>query len=818
MGTLRRDLRYAIRILRRNPVFTSVAVVTLALGIGLNTAVFSAVEALLLRPLPGARAPDRLVQLYRAHVDFAFGANSIPHVRDLGARATDVFEGVAAWNFVPINFSAGGRTERIVGQMVSASFFDVMGARLARGRGFLPEEDRQPGAHQVAVISDAAWRGMFGGDPAIIGREMILNGRSYEIVGVTEPAFKGAVAVVQPAMWVPLMQIDQIMPGGLARLDDRGWSFLQVHARLADGVTVAQARERMAALTAQLAEEHPTHYTEWAISLIPQSEAGMNPAWREAQVALSTVIMGVVLMLLLIACVNVANLFLARARDRWREMAVRLSLGAERSRLIRQLMTESLVFSLAAGTLGLALAWSVIRILNGISLPIDIPITPDLRLNVPVLLFAFGISIVTGLLFGLVPALQATRPSLIPALKGEAPAGDAGGRGRSRSRMSRTLVVAQIALSLVLLVAAGLFLRNLRAATEIETGFESGHLLLASVDPALQGYDRARTEDFYARLLGRLRVLPGVSAAGLGEIVPLGLGSQQRGVSIPGYTPRPDENMSLDYNIVGPGYFEAMGIPILRGRAFTERDDSTASSAIIINERFAERYLGDGDVLYRIVRVSGRQHFVIGVVPDGKYRSLGEDPLPFYYLSQSQWWQSAMTIHVRTAGDPAAVAPLLRAEVRALDPDLPLADVSTMTSYLGIALLPARLAGTVLSAFGALGLVLAAVGIYGVMAYGVAQRRREIGIRVAIGARGGQVVRLVMRQGMTMVAIGAVVGLAGAFAAWRLVRGMLYGATGPDAMTFIVVPTVLITVALVAIWIPARRAARIDPVIALKSE
>ncbi|HUF27457.1 MAG TPA: ABC transporter permease [Gemmatimonadaceae bacterium] len=811
-GNLWRDLRFAARLLLRNPVFSSVAVLTLALGIGLNTAVFSAIEAMLLRPLPAVPEPDRLVQVYRSHPQFEFGANSVPHFNDLRERTGDVFEGATAWRFVPVNLSSDGRTERILGQMVSADFFRVMRAPMSHGRGFLPHEDTGPGGHQVAVLGHSAWRSMFAGDSQIVGREITLNGRNYQIVGVAGRDFRGPIALVEPVLWVPLMQIDHFQPGTLARLEQRGTSFLNVVARLRPDVTIEQARDRMRALTVQLGEEHPGHYDEWGITLVPQSDAGINPQWRGAQVGLSGVLMAVVVMLLLIACVNVANLFLARASQRAREMAVRLSLGAGRRQLVRQLLTESVLFALIAGAAGLLLARAVIGALNGVHLPIDIPLTLDLRLSAPVLGFTLGLSLITGLVFGLVPALQATSSSLVPALKGEAPAGG------SRSRASRVLVVAQMSLSLVLLVAAGLFLRNLQTATQIDTGFDSEGLLLATVDPGLQGYDRTRAETFYATLASRLSSLPGVRAVGFAEMVPLGIGSQQRGVEIPGYTPAPQENMSIDYNIIGPGYFEAMGILLRRGRGFTARDDAEAARAIVINERFAERFWPGEDALGRTVRVGARDHAVIGITPTGKYRSLGEPPRPYYYLAQAQFWNFEMTMHLRTAGDPSALVPAVRAEVRVLDPDLPLTDVRTMTDFLGIALLPARLAGTVLAVFGLLGLVLAAVGMYGVMAYGVAQRTHEIGIRIAIGAAGRQVVRLVMRQGLTLVAIGAALGLAGALGAWRVVRGLLYGPSGPDLVTFVGVPVLLIAVAAFAIWIPARRAAMIDPMVALRSE
>jgi predicted permease len=811
-GNLWRDVRYAARQLARNRLFSAVAILTLALGIGLNTAVFSAVHGLLFRPLPGVVEPDRLVQVYRSHPAIGYGSNSIPHFHDVRERSGDVFAGVAAWRFVPVHVSADGRTERVMGQIVSAEFFEVLGAPLALGRGFLPEDDVAPGAHPVAVLGNGAWRTMFGGDPAVVGRTVVLNGRSYEIVGVAGAGFRGPIAVIEPTLWVPLMQLDHFMPGTLDRFEDRGNSFLLSFARLQPGVTVEQARARMQALVAELREEFPGSYDEQGIHLVPQAEAGINPQWRGAQRALSAVMMAVVAVLLLIACVNVANLMLARARQRSREMAVRLSLGASRAQLVRQLLTESLLLALVSGAASLLLARLVIGVLNDVRVPFEFPLSLDLQLSAPVLVFTFALSVLTGLVFGLVPALQATSPALVPALKGESMPGG------SRSRATRTLVVAQMALSLVLLIAAGLFVRSLATAVQIEKGFDETNLLIAAVDPGLQGYDRPRAEAFYATLADRLRAHPAVHSVGYAEMVPLGIGDQQRGVAIPGHVPATGENMSFDYNIVTPGYFETMGISPLRGRVFTDRDDANGARVLVINERFADRFWPGTDPIGRTVVVTGQEHTVIGVVPTGRYRSLGEAPLPYYYLPQAQWWNWAMIVHVRTAGDPAAFAPTLRGEVRALDPDLPLADVRTMTESLGFVLLPARLAGIVLAAFGLLGLLLAALGMYGVMAYTVAQRTREIGIRMAVGAAHAQVIGALMRQGLALVAIGAGLGLVGGWGVWHLVRGMLHGATAPDVVTFTGVPLLLVAVAALAIWIPARRAALVDPVVALRTE
>jgi predicted permease len=442
----------------------------------------------------------------------------------------------------------------------------------------------------------------------------------------------------------------------------------------------------------------------------------------------------------------------------------------------------------------------------------DINFRPDLSISPPVLLFTFGVTLVTGLLFGLAPALQATRPSLVPALKGEEAAGE------SRSRATRTLVVAQVSLSIVLLVSAGLFLRNLKAATTVPKGFDSDHLLIAGLDPGLQGYSRARAEEFYRRLTAQLAANPDVGAVGFTSTIPLGLGESDSGVRIPGYTPAQNENMSIQNASVTPGYFAAMGIPLRAGRDFRAQDDSAQPGAVVVNEQFVHRFWPSQDPLGKTVHVHGRDFTVVGVVPTGKYQRLGEEPTAFMYFSEAQQWNYGMTVAIRTRGAPTAVVPALRTAVAALDPDLPLGNVRTMESHLGIALLPARLTGWVLGIFGLLGLLLASVGIYGVMAYSVSQRTREIGIRMAIGAAGGEVTRLLMRQGMALVLLGTGVGLAGAAAATLAIRGQLYGGSGFDPVTFVAVPAVLLTVALAAIWIPAKRAAALDPVLALRQE
>jgi predicted permease len=805
------DLRYAWRMVRKSPLFTAIVVLTLALGIGLNTAVYAAVEALVLRPLPGVRAPEQLVQVYRTWPGLDYGSTSIPHYLDVRDRSADVFDGAALWAFTTLNVTAAGQPQRVFGQLVSANFFSVLGVIPAQGRFFVPDEDEGLGGHPVAVLSHLGWQATFGGDPAIVGKDVLLNGRNYQVVGIAPPEFNGAMAMVSPVLWAPMTQIDELQARTVSAYETRGNNSMNIIARVRPGVSVEQVQQRMTAINEELKAEYPSLYERSGMRVVRQEDAGLHPTMRDAQVGLSAAVMAVVAILLLIACVNVANLFLARARDRAREMAIRLALGAKRWTLVRQLLVESLLYAALAGGVGLLLAVWVIRLANGISLPMDIVFQPNLALNAPVLAFAFAVSVVTGVAFGLVPALQATRPSLIPALKGEAPAGG------SRSRVVRGLIVAQMALSIVLLVCAGLFLTNLQSATAIDKGFVSDGLLMAEFDPSMQGYNRAATMDFYRRLTERLEASPQVVGVGRIDNVPLGLNNSDRGVTVPGYTPTENERMSIRYSTVSPGYFETMGIPVT-GRGFTAEDDSAAVRRLVVNARFAERFWPDQDPIGRTVRTAGRDFTVIGVVPTGKYERLGEPPTEYMFFAQEQLFGSAMHVIVRTSGDPTALMPVLRAEVQALDPNLPVANLRTMESHLGIALLPARITGVALGVFGLLGLLLASVGMYGVMAYSVSQRTREIGIRMAIGAAARDVVQLVMRQGLTLVIIGLGIGLAGALGASRLLRAVLYGEQTFDVITFTLVPLVLLGVAALATWIPARRAALVDPAITLRAD
>lgn len=812
MPSLAREIRLAFRLLLRQPMFTAIVVVTLSLGIGLNTAVFSAIDTLLLRPLPGVRNADELVQLYRSWPGYLYGSNSIPHFQDVRRGTREVFTDVAAWAFLPMNLSVGGKPTGIMGQVVSANYFSVMGVSAALGRTFVAAEDSGRKAHPIVVLSHYGWVKFLGADPNVVGKSVILDGQSYQIVGVTPEGFRGGLTVVNPVLWAPMVQADHLNPEG-RWWDSRGNNSFQVLGRLKPGMTIARAGQRTTALTSELRQIYPDDYQNGGIHLVLQSEAGIHPMFKGAQLGLSAVVMGVVLLLLLLACVNVANLMLARARDRAREMAVRLSLGAERRVLIRQLLIESILLSGLAGAAGLVVALWAMGITNRViaGIPSEITVSPDLTISPTVLIFTLGISLLTGIAFGLAPALQATRPSLVPALKGEAPA------GTSRSRMSRGLVVAQVALSIVLLISAGLFLRNLQTATSVDKGFQAEHMMTGFVTAGVQGYSRPRAEDFYRRLRERVEAIPGVKGVTYTNRLPLSLSGSDWGVDVPGYTPGPNESMSIDVAIITPGYFDVAGVPLLKGRGFTQQDDSAAAPAVVVNQRFAERFWPGQDPIGRTVRLGGKDHAVIGLTTTGKYRSVGESPTAFMYLAQAQHWTADMIIQVRTAGDPERVAGFLRQEVAALDPDLPISSVMTMNGRLAVALLPARLAATVLGVFGLLGLVLASLGVYGVMSHTVAQRSREIGIRMAIGAAGSAVVGLLLRDGLRLVVAGVAIGMAAALVGSRVLSGVLYG-TSLDAVTFVSVPLVLGLVAVVAIWIPARRAAGVNPVVVLRQE
>jgi predicted permease len=822
IADLWQDMRYGARTLLKQPGFTAVAILTLALGIGANGAIFSLVNALLLRPLPVDK-PDQLAAVYTADYSSGdFGGSSYPDYIDFRDR-NQSFSGLVSYEPGPFSLNVDGTNERAFGEIVSGNYFSTLGVKLALGRGFLPEEDKTPGAHPVVVISHKLWQARYGGDPAVVGRSLKLNGYPFVIVGVAAQGFSGMIRGFGGDLWVPSMMMEQVAPGNHS-LTERGNRSILLLGRFKPGVTLDQAQAEFRLIGEQLFKDWPKNWTNIrnqprAITLLPESQSRVMPGFRLPLLIFTALLMTVVGLVLLIACANVANLLLARAATRRREIAIRLALGAGRWRLVRQLLTESVMLALLGGVVGLLVARFGVNMLTALKPPTEFPIVIDLSADWRVFGFTFGVSLLTGILFGLAPALAASRPDLVAALKDEMGAGV-----MRRGRLRAALVIIQVALSLLLLIGSGLFLRSLRNAGAIDPGFDADNLLSMSMDLRLQGYAEAAGRNFSGAALDRIRALPGVESASMTEYLPLGLGGSRRGITIEGYKAQPGESTEVGSVTVAPGYIETLRIPMIRGRAFNEQDRVGAPGVVMINESFARRYWPGQNPIGKRIRMGFGENNdspyleVVGVVKDGKYVTLGEEATPFFYLNLAQRYESAPTLIVRTRGNPLDQLTPIRNEIAALDKNLPLYDVKTMRQHLGLALLPARLAGSVLGVFGLVALILAAAGIYGVMAYSVAQRTREIGVRMAMGAQARDVLRLVIWQGAKLTLIGVGIGLGGAFALTRVMTSLLYGVSATDPMTFAGITTVLMTVALLACWVPARRATKVDPLVALRWE
>jgi putative ABC transport system permease protein len=818
MDGLRHDLRQAARLLVKHPGFTAVAVMSLALGIGANTAIFSLVNALLLRPMSVPR-PQEIVSVFTS--DFsgpAYGASSYPDYLDF--RRVDALSGLAAWAPTPVALAQGGASQRMFAEAVTANYFDMLGVRPVLGRGFVPEEDSGP--HAVVVIAHGVWQRVFGGDPGVIGRSVTLNGTPFQIVGVAPPDYVGAMRGLAMDLWIPL-SMQEVARTGRSGLTSRGNRGIMLIGRLRPGADIRSAQARFDALAGELKRAFPQNWTDVQqrgrrITVVSEAGGRVFPEFRGPVLGFMALLMTVVGLVLLIACANLANLLLARASARRREIGIRLALGAGRWALIRQLLAESVLLSLLGGAAGaVGAAWTA-DVLSTFRPPLPVPVVLDLALDLRVLAFALAVSIATGVLFGLAPALAATRTDVVSALKDD---GAATGTGPQRSRLRNALVVGQVSVALLLLVASGLFVRSLRNAHAIDPGFEAGGLAMASVDLVLGGYKEDAGRAFYVRALEETRALPGVVAATFVKDAPLGLGGSRRGVSIEGYTPRPNEDMEVALTSVGPGFFATMRIALRRGRTFTERDAAGRPLVAVVNETFVRQYWNGQEAIGRRLRLRGPQGppaEVVGVVRDGKYRTLGEDPRPFVYLPLLQDYDGEATLIARTDGSPATVAAQLQRRLVEIDPRVPVFDVKTMDEHLRFTLLPARLAASVLGLFGTVALLLAGLGLYGVMSYLVSQRRREVGIRIALGARPADVVRLVVGQGMRLTILGVAGGIVAALVLTRLVAGLLYGISPTDPWTFASVTAVLGAVALPACLLPARRAAAVDPIVALRFE
>ncbi|HYW69739.1 MAG TPA: ABC transporter permease [Pyrinomonadaceae bacterium] len=811
MESLIKDIRYGFRNLMKRPGFTAVAIITLALGIGANTAIFSLISAVLLRPLPAAH-PEELVEVYGTlHRGADYTLQSYLNYKDYRDR-NNVFSGLLTYRMAAMSISHDGRNERVWGYLVSGNYFDTLGIRPFLGRYFAPEEDQTRSSHPVAVITYACWQKRFASQN-VIGQQLRINGAPFTIIGVAPPGFSGTEVAYLPEVWVPNMMSPQIEPGS-TWLEERGDDNLFVLGRLKPGVTPAQAESALGTITQQLGKEYPHDNEGRGVRLL--TPGLFLPDIRASVIGFSGVLMGVVTLVLLLACVNLANLLLARATERRKELAIRLAMGASRARIVRQLITEAVMLSLAGGVAGLLLAAWINALVAAMKFPSDVPLVIDLRVDWRVLAFAFGASLVTGIAFGILPALQASRPALVPALKDEKSLG-----GFRRSRLRNALVIAQVATSLVLLVCAGLVVRSLQVAQKTRPGFTPENAVTLSFDLGLQGYPEEKGRTFQKDILRRAEALPGIRSVALVQVVPLSLDYSYSSIYVEGQEERSSSNLPQAVpNEISPNYFRAMEIP-LRGRDFTERDDKDESRVAIVNETFARRFFPGREAIGGRFNFSGPDKpfwEIIGVAADGKYNTLGEASQPAYYRPLWRDYNTSASLVARTTGDPKAAIAALRNELLALDPTLPTYNVRTLSEHLDLPLFPYRMAAVVLGSFGLLAVVLAAIGIYGVMSYVVAGRTREVGVRVALGAARADVLLLILKQGMSLALIGLAAGLLVGFGAARLMVKLLFGVNPADPITFGGVLVLLGLVAALACYLPARRATKVDPLVALRYE
>jgi putative ABC transport system permease protein len=817
MDSLIKDIRYAVRGLIKRPGFVAIAVITLALGIGANTAIFSLVNSVLLRSLPVDR-PSQIVSVAVRGKEDSMSAFSYPNYKDFRDRSNDVLSGLLVYRFVPLSLSRGGLNERIWGYEVSGNYFDVLNVKAIQGRTFLPEEDRTKNSNPVIVVGYDCWQRRFGGDPNLVGKDVLLNNHQFKVIGVAPQGFKGTELVYSPEIWLTASMMEWAEPGA-TWLDNRNNKNFFAVGRLKDGVSATQAEASLNLLSQQLAKEYPDSNEGQSIKIVPPGF--ILPELRGAVVSFTGVLMAAVGLVLLVTCTNLAGLMLARATDRRKEIAIRLAMGANRLRLIRQLLTESILLSFVGGAAGLMLALWIIKMLIALKPPIDFPLGLDVGVDWRVLLFSLLVSVAAGVIFGFAPALQSTRPNLTTALKDTAAQG-----GAVKARLRSVLVVAQISISLVVLIAAGLVVRTLQQLQTMNPGFDTRNALTMSFDLGLQGYDDARGQQFYRQLTERLRSVPGVESAAVANYIPLSLNYNSRNTFIEGKPAQRGENVPTAMNAsAGPGYFKTMGTPVLQGREFTDADHEKTEQVAVVNEYFVRRMMPELQSTAEAVGKRFSFHSsggpfirIVGVAQGGKYFNIAEDPRPFVWTPLSQDYESNGILVVRTKGNPEALFGAVRSQVQSLDPNLPLFDVKTFTEHMKFALFPAKVAATVLGVFGLVALMLAAIGVYGITSYAVSQRTHEIGVRMALGAQMGDVLRLVLSHGLKLTIVGAALGLFGAFLATRTITSVLYGVSATDPLTFGGVSLLLIGVALVACYVPARRATKVEPLIALRNE
>lgn len=813
--TLLADARYAFRVLRKNPVFTLVAVAAIALGTGAVTTVYSGMNALVLRPLPGTTSSDRLVSIERVSPESDERVQGSYHYYEYLRRHTTTLEGIAAWSRVGFTLAEGREGVQVFGNLVSGNYFSVMGVRPALGRFFAPDEDATPLTHPVIVISHGFWLRRFGGDSSAVGREVTVNGRPYTIIGVAPPEFRGAFTPLQVDAWVPLMVREHLRPGRNVEHAVWLWTF----GRMAEGADRAAVEREMETLTARYAAERVEPESRWKYTAVRlASMTGLPSDAQKMAIGFIGLLLGVAVLVLLIASVNVAAMLSARALARQREMAVRAALGAGRRRLVRQLLTEVLVLFSLGAVGGMGLAVQATSALEGLHLPVDVPmvleVSPDLR----VFAFALAVSLLTGLVFGLAPALRASKADIVSRLRD----GTSGaGAAAKRRVLGNALIVGQLALSLVLLVAAGLLLRALDRGAKTNPGFDPAGVSLASFNMETFGYDTAQGRAFLDALRERVRALPGVTAVTFTTNTPLAFAISEGRVQIPGRTPATNDmnaGETIQLTLADAEYFDVLRLPLVSGRAIVATDDERAPRVAVVNETFARRFWPDASALGQTFTYLREPVTVVGVARDAKYGSLGEKTPAFAYFPLRQRMTTGWELLVRSTAAPEAMAAAIQETVRTIDPLLPPPVVRPLTEANAIVLLPQRIAAIVTGVMGGVGLLLATLGLYGIIAYSVNRRTREIGLRVALGAKRADVVGLVVREGMRLAAVGVVVGVVLAAAATRLLSGLLFNVSPLDAATFAGMSALFVLVALVASYLPARRAAAADPMEALRVE